>query len=922
MVFPVDALALKGEIFVNNAWTDISGYIYGDGNNAFTINRGYSDEQKSTRSSSCNFKLSSPSGLFNNRNPLSPYFGLIPRNTPLRVTAGTSDTYLKVSPTGDNSRSFTPSTVALNILGDIDVAVDIEPSSWIPGYTTTLAGKYNPSGDQRGWGFALSAGGFLQLYWSTDGTVANRQVRTSSIALPSPTARMSVRVFLDVNNGASGHNVQFFYSSTGITGPWTQLGTTITTAGVTSIASTTETVSVGGLAGQQSLVGGGGNFSGRIYKFLLKNSAGTIVSNLDFTSVESATTSLTDAQGNVWTNGGSARLRNDSVRFVGEISKFPYETDKTNTEVYSNITASGILRRLTQGASPLRSPLFRRINNYNPFGYFPMEDNDKTTILSNEAANGQPGTVTGVSFVGDETLPGTGGVMNIDEQTAVVKGNFNTVPNGNYYSASWFMRMGAIPPSETLIARFFAPSGVIRRWDIVATLTAFRVDAYNAAGTIVSTGNVVYSGVGVPTNWISFQLEATQVGGNVQWAMYCVRFGDTLSYFTGIQTVAGTVGRLSSFEIRAQTNLVDTKYTHLMVSQTKVATVNYEYYAATAGYAGETAGNRIKRLSEEEKVNFLWFGNLDDTELMGPQTVDTFVNLIEEAKAVDDGFFIEPQDQLGIEYITRSALISRFTEATLSYSGGHLSGEFLPVDDDLRLRNDVTVTRTSGGSARAEPLEGPSLPSIVGRYQESVTLNAANDSQLEGLAGWRAFLGTWDEPRYEQIQVQLSRPQYAASTTLSNSVVRINIAGVGLITDVPVYQSANDVRFLILGYEERLGQYQWDIRWNAAPYGTYEANTLRDRTSVRPADATDSKLVSGINSSVTSFTVTATTDPVWTLTELPVDIRIGGEVMTVTAVSGTSFPQTFTVTRSINGVVKSHLANAPVFLAQPFYTTL
>jgi hypothetical protein len=50
--------------------------------------------------------------------------------------------------------------------------------------------------------------------------------------------------------------------------------------------------------------------------------------------------------------------------------------------------------------------------------------------------------------------------------------------------------------------------------------------------------------------------------------------------------------------------------------------------------------------------------------------------------------------------------------------------------------------------------------------------------------------------------------------------------------------------------------------------------------------------------------------------DYPVPITIGGEELNLTAVSGASSPQTFTVTRSINGVSKSHPAGAPVTLSR------
>jgi hypothetical protein len=47
---------------------------------------------------------------------------------------------------------------------------------------------------------------------------------------------------------------------------------------------------------------------------------------------------------------------------------------------------------------------------------------------------------------------------------------------------------------------------------------------------------------------------------------------------------------------------------------------------------------------------------------------------------------------------------------------------------------------------------------------------------------------------------------------------------------------------------------------------------------------------------------------------LPFDVMCAGERMTVTDVSGTSSPQTFTVTRAVNGVSKTLPVGQPVTL--------
>jgi hypothetical protein len=62
----------------------------------------------------------------------------------------------------------------------------------------------------------------------------------------------------------------------------------------------------------------------------------------------------------------------------------------------------------------------------------------------------------------------------------------------------------------------------------------------------------------------------------------------------------------------------------------------------------------------------------------------------------------------------------------------------------------------------------------------------------------------------------------------------------------------------------------------------------------------------------------AGTWPLWTTTagQMPIPIIAGGEEMSVTAISGTTVPQTFTVTRSTNGVTKSHSAGTEVSVAR------
>src|SRR6187551_1604252 len=92
VAFPDSPLGIKSELLIDGVWTDISSYVRGaDGIN---ITRGQQDQQTNTSPQTANFTLNNRDGRFSNRNPLSPYYGLLPRNTQCRFSVTPLDTYM------------------------------------------------------------------------------------------------------------------------------------------------------------------------------------------------------------------------------------------------------------------------------------------------------------------------------------------------------------------------------------------------------------------------------------------------------------------------------------------------------------------------------------------------------------------------------------------------------------------------------------------------------------------------------------------------------------------------------------------------------------------------------------------------------------------------------------------------------------
>jgi hypothetical protein len=92
-------------------------------------------------------------------------------------------------------------------------------------------------------------------------------------------------------------------------------------------------------------------------------------------------------------------------------------------------------------------------------------------------------------------------------------------------------------------------------------------------------------------------------------------------------------------------------------------------------------------------------------------------------------------------------------------------------------------------------------------------------------------------------------------------------------------------------------------------------------TGVAPSrrDTGGSRLAADVSATATSLSVETVLGPVWTQdpVHFPFNARLGGEVVTVLAVTGATSPQTWTVRRSVNGAVKRQLAGTAVSLAAP-----
>jgi hypothetical protein len=124
------------------------------------------------------------------------------------------------------------------------------------------------------------------------------------------------------------------------------------------------------------------------------------------------------------------------------------------------------------------------------------------------------------------------------------------------------------------------------------------------------------------------------------------------------------------------------------------------------------------------------------------------------------------------------------------------------------------------------------------------------------------------------------------------------------VTGTPDWVPPSPVKQICAGFTETLGPFAiWTIGVNGVPESPYEVAVC----GTAHADTAGSELTTSITPTATSMSGTTTSGPIWTTSagDFPFDIRMAGERITVTNITGASSPQTFTITRSVNGVVKA-----------------
>lgn len=597
-------------------------------------------------------------------------------------------------------------------------------------------------------------------------------------------------------------------------------------------------------------------------------------------------------------------LGGKSYRFQGEVSLWPQTWDSTGTDVSTEIEASGILRRLSQGPAPaysvMRTVLTSPVSS-NLRAYWPMEDVSGSATLASAVTTGSPMTYTGTpdlatyeAFPASDPVPDltstvlAGGVGRYDDPTATQVRFFCFIPadglaNGTVICSIDQLDDGGAQIFDLYYGNFGATGHGLTLHTMASDGTDLGVDLENTfdvrgkklyvsielqeSGTAITRAVRIYD----ITSQISYDVTDTEASAHLL-RVTRVQFGPASR---SVASPHGTTG-LSAVAIG-----------HVTVEDTITSNT---VLGVHLNPIGETAGRRIQRVSDEAGIAFESIGTLTDTVAMGNQGKLNPLDLMQEAELADGGMLYESMPTLGLGYRTRAALQNQDAQLTLDYAGFNLSEVPTPVEDDRYIQNQVTVTvngisqtyaLTTGVLNTAQP------PAGVGAYGTDVTLNLQNSGEALSQAAWRVHLGTVDEPRYPAISVNLAHSTFTNNPALKQAVLGLRQGDRILVQNPPSWLPPGDIDQIILGFSETITHFEHRLTLICAPASPYRVGVLDSSLAVIDTDG--SRLLSAATSSDTALYVvpSAGQSGLWTTdsTNMPLDLRVGGEVVRASSIS-------------------------------------
>lgn len=626
-----------------------------------------------------------------------------------------------------------------------------------------------------------------------------------------------------------------------------------------------------------------------------------------------------------------------SPRFRGESSSITLADNEKGTDRNAKFQAAGLMRRLGQGTAPVMSSLKRGYLGIGAtlINYWPCEDGTSATSIASAVNQAPMHMVGSPNFASDNDFP-------CSQPLPVLHSSawFGDVPGYTFSGQIQCRFLTSIlsaspPPDNTVLIRLFG-FGTVMVWELLyLTGGGLKIKAFNTSNNeVYDSGTLGFDVRDIPAR-LSFELQNN--GANVDWRV------SALSITPG--AIAGFVdGTVASFncgqvlQVMAGPQGLADRVTMGHISLESLRTDLFANLSELQAWYNEDAVARLRRLCTENGLPFSHYeGGAQDAAFMGYQRPLRLVDLFREIETTDGGVLFEPLGSFGIAYRTRRGIAGQAAKLTAAVDQRQVGWPFRPKIDDQRTRNDVTVEQPGGSSARAEQTTGPmstqDYPDGIGRVDTTVSVNTSSTNLLPNHAEWRLALGVTPDPRVPDAKFNIDATPIRG---LRNQLLDVRLADRVVFTGAGAKTGYYDaLSQLTRSIAEEWTNHTAEFTLNTSPEGPFAVSALDGTARLDSGSSTLSGDLSA--SAVGTFSVaTAGLGDLWITTathqpdsfgtnHFPMDIMIGGERITISAITGATSPQTFTISaRGVNGVAQpgsvgmAHASGAEVHVFEPY----
>lgn len=616
----------------------------------------------------------------------------------------------------------------------------------------------------------------------------------------------------------------------------------------------------------------------------------------------------------------------------------------------TRLTMSGPLRYLSQGERPVRSPaawtISSPVGGITPHAYWPMEDQGSATQFASALPGGapivpgthvfeghEPGTVT---LSAESTLPGSLPLPIFNAASSVTA----VIPAYTDTGKWTWMHFLRIPDQldgesgmglDTLWTGNAACPAISLGLNLNTGGPSYQLNigVYAAdLATVVASSFPFFDGTAMLGKWLSLAV-SSEVDGSGFTDILTVSLTDLQGNVVMTDTlpvVPNFHGPLRRVDLVSPTGTdglghftvggASMGHAVCFIDLAFTPGVDTIPHALAGGaHVGETAGARFARRCTEVGVPYAIAPG--DTETMGPQQPDTFLNDIALCAETDQA--IVGEDEFALSFTPRLARYNRPVTLTIDLStyeispGSSPSRVLAPVYDDQAYRNEWTLTNVDGSSA----IVADSVLTPL-RLGDSATVDVDPDAALIDHAMWRKSVSTFDTHRYPGTPVDLgANPGFiGAWLGVTSGLARI------VRTGLPSKAPDGNIDEIVDSFSQLINPRTWDVTYTGSPAVPWDVGVYGTAAIVARYDSAHSTLAAGYDADdVTLSVATAAGHALWrtgsSAPVFPMYWNIEGIRIKVNSISGSTSPQTANVDRSVDGYDKALNSGAQVRLWTP-----